>query len=251
MGSTREQIITTLVRGLQSDPHAHAMWLEGADAEGRVDAYSDLDIWLDVDDGAAEAVFAAARALLLGLGPLDYEHQLRHPHPQIHHTVYHLQGTPETLILDLCLQDHSRAPSLFAGFGEIAILFDKDGAATPHPADWEAFRRETSQRAEELYAEFPLAPIRVRKELARGNFLEALNYYQGRMLAPLVELLRFRYRPVTYDFGLKHIAHDVPADVCARLEYLYSVSSRQDIATRCPEAEAWFWETAEAVRGAR
>lgn len=30
--------------------YIHAMWLEGADAVGQTDEYSDLDIYIDIED---------------------------------------------------------------------------------------------------------------------------------------------------------------------------------------------------------
>ncbi len=60
------------------------------------------------------------------------------------------------------------------------------------------------------------------------------------MLDRLVELLRIRYQPTKHDFGLKHVSRDLPAEVVAKLEHLFTVASVGDIGERLGEAEAYF-----------
>ena len=45
----REQIIEYLKKFSIEKPYVNAMWLEGADGIGRVDEYSDIDFWFDVE----------------------------------------------------------------------------------------------------------------------------------------------------------------------------------------------------------
>jgi hypothetical protein len=86
---SRQTILTALTDGLRDHPAVHALWLEGADAHGRADQYSDPDPWLDVEDGETDAVLAVMRTLLTALAPLDYDHEFRHPHPQIRQVCFH------------------------------------------------------------------------------------------------------------------------------------------------------------------
>jgi hypothetical protein len=76
----------------------------------------------------------------------------------------------------------------------------------------------------------------VRKEIARGRFLEALGAYHGHVLGPLVEALRLLYAPTKADFGLKDISRDLSPEVVARLERLYRTRSVEEIEKRLPEA---------------
>ncbi|MFK7603671.1 hypothetical protein ACI3L1_15815, partial [Deinococcus sp. SM5_A1] len=62
--NARQLLIERLHRQLKAVPYIHAVWLEGADAEGRADEYSDLDLWLDVDSGQQEKVFAVVREVV-------------------------------------------------------------------------------------------------------------------------------------------------------------------------------------------
>lgn len=62
MNVSRENIINAIGDGLRDDGLVYAMWLEGSDAHGLQDEYSDIDIWLDVEDGKAEDVLDSIRA---------------------------------------------------------------------------------------------------------------------------------------------------------------------------------------------
>ena len=59
----REQILQKFKDDLHQHPAICAFWLEGADASSTIDEYSDLDIWLDVQDGQEEAVFQTIEKL--------------------------------------------------------------------------------------------------------------------------------------------------------------------------------------------
>ena len=52
----RQEILVFLREKLEPHLHVYALWLEGADARGTVDEFSDLDVWLDVEDGQEEIV---------------------------------------------------------------------------------------------------------------------------------------------------------------------------------------------------
>ncbi len=238
---TRETIVTALTEGLRAHPAVYGLWLEGADAHGLVDEYSDLDFWLDVEDGQADEVFAAIRSILSNLAPLDYDHESPHPHPRIRHLCLHLAGTSEFLDLDVNLQDHSRHIALREGFVDekVLVLFDKGGTMPTEAVDWPAFRQELSLREAELRAIFPLLCTRTRRPVARGHYLDARGYY-GQVLNLLVELARIRYQPTKHDFGLKHVTRDLPPETLTQLERLFTVTSVQDIDDRLREAEAYF-----------
>ncbi len=87
---TRQTLIDGVEGALAEQPFVYAAWLEGADAAGTADKYSDIDLWADVEAGAEAQVFASIRAALLGLGPLDLEQDAAHPHPQLEQRFYRL-----------------------------------------------------------------------------------------------------------------------------------------------------------------
>jgi predicted nucleotidyltransferase len=67
----RQEILSFLRAKLEPHAHVYALWLKGADARGIVDEFSDLDIWLDVEDGQEESVLKQLEQYLNELAPLD------------------------------------------------------------------------------------------------------------------------------------------------------------------------------------
>lgn len=92
---TRDEIITKVAAALEPLEYVRALWLEGADALGRVDRYSDIDFNADVLDGYEDALFAAMDALF----EYDAADTTRRDSEQSQR-VYHISGTDEYLALD-------------------------------------------------------------------------------------------------------------------------------------------------------
>ena len=91
---------------------------------------------------------------------------------------------------------------------------------------------------------FELFQSLVAKELRRGRLLDALGFYQGLTLRPLVQLLGMQHRPLTWDFGLRYLHDDLPAATAARLADLHLVADLDDLAAKHVAAVAWFHELA-------
>lgn len=241
MSITRIAIIAALQETFERIPQVGAMWLEGADAAGQVDEYSDIDICCAVQVGFIPLVDAQARAALAKLGRLDLTTLLQDD-PAQRHIVLHLQDSSPYLLIDLCL--YVGRGSDFTEDDDIEkplVLFDQVGAIRYHPR---AERLEPSKRDERLRAlqELAAQASRIHKYLARGEFLEAFGYYEKFLLAPLIEVLRMRYTPLHPDYGIVHISRHLPAAVLERLERLYQVRSLAELADRVQEAGAFFAE---------
>ena len=108
MSTDRNQIINKLEDELKNNSFVFAFWLEGADALNTVDEYSDMDVWLDVQDGHEGMAIEQVQSILSKIAPLDFEHEIDHPHPKIRQKFFHLKDTSEFLIIDVCVQSHSR-----------------------------------------------------------------------------------------------------------------------------------------------
>ena len=104
----------------------YAAWLEGADAAGHADSYSDIDVWADVDAGSEAQTFAAVRHALLSLGPLDVEQSVSHPHPQLEQRFYRVAGLSPFWFVDVCVQQHGRE-TVFSPHEPFRVLFDRGG----------------------------------------------------------------------------------------------------------------------------
>ena len=246
---TRDEIIEHLTDKLKNDSLVYAFWLEGADAQDRTDEYSDIDIWLDVEDGHESETLNKIEIILSELGKVDFSYEVKHPHPKIKQGFFHIEGTSEFLIIDVCVQSHSRVFWYTEGFQDekAKVIFDKDNVIKYKPMNQQEFEKETSARIAELKKTFPFFQTLVKKSANRGNFLEALGSYHEKILNPLVEILRIKYQPTKKDFYLKDISRDIPKKLLTELEDLYKIDSLDDIKTKGQKAEELFFDSIKEV----
>ena len=240
---TRQLLIDRVSAALERQPFVHAAWLEGADAAGRADAYSDVDLWADVDAGFEAQTFACIRDALLALGRLDVEQSVFHPHPQLEQRFFRAAGTSPFWFVDVCLQHHGRE-TVFLPHDPFRVLFDRSGVVQITSVTDEVFVAE----AVRVLGSSWWRRVLVLKEVRRGRLLEALGYYHHEVLRPLTQLLRLRYRPAKYDYGLKHLYADLPREATAALEDLYAVVTLADLPTALEQADKLFIETLTAVQ---
>ncbi|MBI2850127.1 MAG: hypothetical protein HYX80_03680 [Chloroflexi bacterium] len=246
MAIAREQIIRALEEAVRDNPSVFALWLEGADAYGAVDRYSDIDFWLDVRDGDENRILDEIEKSLSQLAELDFVYQPKHAHPLIKHRILHLIDTPETLLIDVCIQSHSRDYEFVKGdYEQPKIIFNRGGIKF-REFDEAAFQKELEDRVYHLKMAFA-QQSRVLAKIERGDFLEALMYYSKWTLEPLVELLRIKYCPQKRGFHFKHSSRDLPGEVVEQLEYLSRVQSVEDIAEKIKMASRLFDETLKEV----
>lgn len=238
----RSTIITTLSNKLQDNISVFAFWLEWADAHERVDQYSDIDMWIDVEDGYESKAFEELENMLKEFWQIDFAHEVKHPHPKIRQKFFHIKDTSEFLIIDVCAQSHSR---IFWYTKEnkdekVKILFDKTGVVNYKELDKTRFDTEIQERMQELKKTFLFFQVWVKKSIQRNNFLGALGYYHDKVLKPLVELLRLKHEPSKKDFYLKDIVADLPLEQLKELEDLYKITSIEDIKMNMEKANRMF-----------
>jgi len=248
---TRDSIVRALTKGLQPLPSVHAFWESGAAAFNRIDQWSDIDLYIVVDDAAAAAeTFLVVEKALAALSPIRLKHEVSWPPTSgIYQKFYRLAGTSEFLLVDLAVMTLS-APDKFPVreiHGEAVFLFNKGDTVHIPPLDAEAFVRGLLERRRRLAERMELFGPFVPKELHRHNWLEALEFYRGLVLQSLVEGLRMHYGPLHYDFRMRYAYRELPRDVLRRLEHLAFVKDPDDLAAKYPQAIAWFREAIEAV----
>jgi len=61
---------------MKKHPLIYAFWLEGSDALDTVDEYSDMDIWIDAQDGYEAKVFQIAQLALSQIADVDLNMKL-------------------------------------------------------------------------------------------------------------------------------------------------------------------------------
>ena len=245
----RTAIIKKLHKTLEPLPFIYSFWLEGADANGTSDKYSDIDFWLDFEDEYEEQAYAAVENALSELAEIDYKYIMRHDHPKIRQRIYHLAGTSEYLMIDFCWQLHSREKYAFHENDKIEtakVIFDKKNIVSYKPLDLSDFTEANKSRLEE--AKYRRSQhVRAEKYVRRGQYLEAYAYYNRYVLEPLTDILRLIYTPEYVDYGFCHISQHIPSGERERLEYFARIGSLDDIDEKIPQAAKWFDELAERV----
>lgn len=245
---TRERVLSTLKDVLEPLAYTHAMWEGGAAATGRLDAWSDIDLMVDVDDERVEEALALIEHTLERLSGIELRYRL--PEPAWHgHTqvFYRLRDASPYLLLDLVIVHHSKEEKFLEPeiHGRAVFYFDKAGLARLPALDTAAWRARLRERLAALRVTFDLFQVLTLKELHRGNWLEALAYYQGYTLRPLVEVLNMRYRPARYNFSTRYAYSELPAGVARKLEALYFVGSGPELGVKRAEAEVWFYQACD------
>jgi predicted nucleotidyltransferase len=247
---TRDRIIKLLAESLKSNSYVFAFWLEGADVHDRTDEFSDIDIWIDTEDQHDSKILDEIENILSRLAKIDFAHEVEHPNPKIRQKFFHLEGTSDFLIIDLCIQKHSRVFWYRDRFQDekAKVIFDKKNVIQYKPVNQKKFDKKISEKIKNLEKTFLFFQVWVRKSIKRKNFLEALGNYHEKVLEPLVTLLRIKHQPTKHNFYLKDISYDIPKNILSELEDLYKVTSIHDIKTKIKKANKLFFETIDKIK---
>lgn len=249
---TKNVIIAKLNDALKPLPYIYAFWLEGADANGSADEYSDIDIWVDFEDEYLEQAYEAVEKALSELAVIDYKYiPSQHPSPQdkLRRRTYNLTGTSEYLMIDFNWQFHSRPKDEYIFFENnkieaAKVIFDKDNVIQYKPLDLSEFTEQNKSHFHE--AKYRMAQcMRVEKYVRREQYLEAFANYNCYILESLIDLLRLIYTPSHAHYKFSHISRHIPSSERVKLEYFARIESLEDIAEKIPQAEKWFDELVE------
>ena len=249
-GLKREEIIKALKERLEPLDFVLAMWEGGAAAFGRVDEWSDIDLQVAAQDDRVAEVLPIVEEVLLSLSPIDIKYEI--PQPTWHghaQTFYRLGNASEYLLIDFVVIKQS-SPLKFLEpeiHGNAIVHFDKANIVHVDPLDRAALDAKLKERLSALRVTFDLFQILTLKELERRNDIEALAFYQGYTLRPLVEALRIRFAPTRYNFHTRYVQYDLPADVVQKLEALFFVKDVFDLRAKREQAERWFYQALDEI----
>ncbi|XMB86750.1 hypothetical protein RJG79_02870 [Mycoplasmatota bacterium WC44] len=229
----RETIIKEIKTALQNNQYVFALWLEGADALGKVDKYSDIDFVADVLDNFEYKIFKLIEDTLSKIGKLDINEEVYVDHDKIYQKIYHLENTSEYLQIDFNIQSHSRKKeeSTFVNgdiFEYAKLLFDKNNVVTFKEEDYVVDKEYIIRKVNEFRIRYT-QHSRVIKYCEREQFLEAKMYYNKYVADPLLELARLIYTPKYFYLYMLHISDHMPKNVIEELESFYKVSNTRDI----------------------
>jgi predicted nucleotidyltransferase len=241
----RQEILELLKEKLPTFDSILAAWVAGSAAFGRVDEWSDIDLSVLAAEGEVDNAFSSIESLLTSISPIELMHPvLQSPWPGLKQRFYRLKDLGEFLLFDIAVFQPS-SPDLFldeARHGKAIVLFDKVGAVKPPSFDEAALKQKIQERLSVLKTQFPMFQMLSKKELRRGNFVEALEFYRNYTLRPLVEVIRIKHDPARYDYHIRYLRYDVPVEARQLLESLYYVSSPDELEEKRALAEARFWE---------
>ena len=245
----RDDIIQVLQDALEPLPYVYAMWEGGAISFGRLDRYSDIDLQIDVKDGAVKRTVAAVETALEKLSSIEKRYEVlnaSHGHWQC---FYKLEGTSDFKLIDLCIMKHSSRNKFLEPevHGPAVFYFNKRNSVRPRPLDKKAYAKALRDRLVRLKARFEMFNCFVEKELNRGNYLEAFGYYYGLVPDSLVEILRMKYHPLHHDFKTRYLHYELPPQVVKRLKGFFYVRDEKDLRRKHRAAVRWFRELADGL----
>jgi glycosyltransferase involved in cell wall biosynthesis len=247
---TRDKIIQTIIKALEPLGYVHAFYEGGAAAFNRVDEWSDLDLYIVVDDEKVDETFLVVEKTLKTLSPIKRKIDLpQTPWPGVSQAFYRLEDANEYLIIDLCVLKLT-SPEKFLEpqiHGNVVFYFNKSNKVKPLPLDKDAFVKKLHERLERLQARFDMFNNFVQKEINRGHFLEALDLYHGLTLATLVEALRISHYPIHYNFRMEYLYYELPSEAIKKLEHLYFVKDAKDLQEKYYQAIEWFNKTLKEI----
>lgn len=245
---TRQQIIDQLRSSVQDVHSVRAMWLGGSDATGRTDRWSDIDMYLVVEDTEVESTFSRIRSALEDLSPIRLEYRLPSPTWHGHEQWFiALEDADAFAQLDLVIMAKSN-PDRFLEVerhGEAMVLFDKDTLTQPPPLNLEKLGERLRKRFHTLRTQFELGQPAVTRAVLRRAGAEAMFCYQNLSLRLLVELLRMRHCPERFDYGIRYLDRDLPPQLQQKIERLAYPPTPEAVEEYRAEVEALYWANIE------
>lgn len=229
------KVVEHLRAKLEGRDDVYALWIEGSGPQGYADEFSDIDLWLSVDDDKIFTMYDDIEQMLSEIAPINFRYVVKNK-GELGQTVYHLHGMSEFLTIDVNTQGLSRDVYLVKGIDEAEVIFDKQNIVKfkerePATIDLEAKRMKLRGFYEQMRPS-------LLKNVRRGKKLEALYYYHL-ILRYTTKFLRLKYGwPEKTDFDLKHIYRDVPNAETKQLERFYNVPAG-DIEDVLPELKSW------------
>ena len=234
--SLRGRISSAVTEALKSHSTVLAGWEGGSAAFSAVDGYSDIDLeFVVADDASFELLYASVEKAIGMVSPITASHT------PASGRYYKLRDGGDFLLVDVIFfragdPDHHLEVERH---GNRVPLFDKGDWLRARPLDEKALAAKRDRRLRELQTWFPMSQVFVRKAIRRGQHVEAVNAFWMCTLKPLAELLRMRYCPVRWDFGVRYLDRDLPPDTYAQVRDLAVVRDLADLESKLDRATAW------------
>jgi len=240
---TRDDAIKALVNALKPLDYAHALYEGGAVAFNRVDEWSDLDLYLVVDDDKVDESFHVVEKALSTLSPIKQKYEVKQlPWPGVSQAFYKLEHASEYLLIDFAVLKLNGSEKFLEPeiHGNPVFFFNKGGVVKAPMLDKDTLTGNLRERLVRLKDRFAMFNVFVQKEINRGNYVEALILYYSLTLGSVVDALRIRYSPFHHDFKTRYMQYELPKEIVEKLESLYFVRDGKDLEKKYREATEWF-----------
>jgi predicted nucleotidyltransferase len=247
----RARLLAGLLPPLRAADGIDACFEGGSAATGRLDDYSDIDLYF-VAAAAADttAVFEHFERALARLARIAHVWRVEpSPFPGLAQRHYLIDPAPPHFGIECCVLRPEDVTAFLERerHGEAIVHFDHSGRLRSVVLDRAALAAKLARRYEQIRASWPVYRQIVAKEVARGRALDAFGFYVNGLLRPLIELAGMRYRPERFDFGWRYLHHDLPAELQRALTQLAYVGSIDDIAARLPHVDRLMAQLAEEI----
>lgn len=218
--------VENITQFLKSESRVGAAWLEGSYARGENDEYSDIDFWVDCEDGFEENLLVGVTDFLSKKSNAEVRsvHNYFQDHPQI--LQYYIFVGEQ--IIDLCIQSRSRSEDLYFDKNEeVKVLFDKLGLLKFSNEVHSEFYDDSAldEQINWIWAKSQV----VIKKASRGNFFVALDGYH-RLLENVIEYYLCKNRSKKSYLVYKDLKH-LNLDRQVWLKSLYEVTNCEQIIT--------------------
>lgn len=238
----REKMKAEILEVFTPRSWVHAVWEGGSAATGFLDDFSDLDLVAVVEDERVEDAFRLFEEYLEDTYGID--RCFRVPEPAWHghsQSFYFVGGAPPLFYIDFLVEKLSSTDRLLEPerHGSAVIWLDTEGVFDRSAIPDGNLREKQSRYLDTLARSLPLAVTEVRKQIARGNSIDAVSQYQRFVAARLAGLLNLKYRPAQFDFGIRYAERAYPPEVNRQLRELLYLESFDDLPPALEKAAAW------------
>lgn len=241
---SRETVINNLVGSLERQDFILAVWEGGSAAFDRLDIFSDIDLYMLVEEGTSSQAFREVESILESMSPIESKYFPESiPWPGVRQAFYRLECASDLLLIDLAIIEEGSPESFLEVevHGQAMFYFSRKELELPHVDQKELVSR-VEERLETILLRFEMFSPFLRKEVLRENLIDALENYRRIYLESLVELLRIRYYAPHHDFGVRYLKYELPGHVLRELEKLFPVQGFDDLLEKSAVAESWIRE---------
>lgn len=233
MESPRDKIVNALVKLYEPIEEVYAVWENGSIAFNRIDDYSDIDLAVECEKEIIPSLIEKTEKVLEEVIGIDFRYEIKQNFfAGMDQIFYRFKNTSPFLLLDIGFLRHSEPKESFVQpeiHGEVKVHFDKIGMTEMKELEKGEWDKKMAARIEALKERYEVFKIMPLKELPRNNNVDGFAFYFSFYLNTLVELLRIKYKPFRYNFGLRYLKYDLPADVFAEIEPLVFIKDAEDL----------------------